>query len=61
MKLRFLILMSALFSLNSCQSKQTDYPQEVGPAEFLRDFDTAAEKSKEVDKPILAFFQEVPG
>ncbi|BDS06151.1 hypothetical protein NT6N_11910 [Oceaniferula spumae] len=34
---------------------------ETGPAEFLRDHDTAMELAKKSGKPVFAFFQEVPG
>lgn len=34
---------------------------ETGPAKFLRDHDSALALSKKKNKPVFAFFQEVPG
>lgn len=34
---------------------------EVGPAKFLRDHDGALAEAKKKQKPVFAFFQEVPG
>lgn len=41
--------------------KANNNPVELGNVEWLRNYDEAIKLSKQVDKPILILFQEVPG
>ncbi|SHJ97311.1 hypothetical protein SAMN02745181_2914 [Rubritalea squalenifaciens DSM 18772] len=61
MGLRWLFLLGFSILLSSCSAESKNFAQETGPAAFLRDFDQAAALSKKTNKPIFAFFQEVPG
>lgn len=40
---------------------QDKTPVELGAVQWTRDLDAAYKRSKKSEKPIFAFFQEVPG
>ena len=42
-------------------TKPKSQPIELGKVKWLRDYDTALAESKVQDKPVLLFFQEIPG
>ncbi len=53
------VLASAGCSAQSATKSNT--PVELGAIAWQRDFDAAVETAKQVDRPILLLFQEVPG
>lgn len=56
-----LLLLSSLACIQCNAETKEAYPVEVGPIKWERDFDKATERAAKEDKPIFAFFQEVPG
>lgn len=40
---------------------RAEAPVEIGSANWLRSLEAAKQKSAETEKPLLVFFQEVPG
>jgi hypothetical protein len=58
-RLRSIVLTTALCLLASSPARAADV--EVGTVEWRRDLDAALRESAASGKPVLAFFQEVPG
>ena len=56
-----LAALCAAATLPSANASEEDPPVEFGKVTWERDFDTGMRRAKELDKPALILFQEVPG
>jgi len=51
----------SLLVATGCANEKDTAPVEVGSVNWKTDYDTALAEAKKTDKPMLLFFQEVPG
>lgn len=56
-----LFCITLVSSVTIVKGDESKTPIELGKVDWSRNFDTALEKAKQEDKPILILFQEVPG
>ena len=54
-------LAASLLAVPLAAQQDIENPKELGKVTWLRDYNRAVAQSKKVRKPILLFFQEVPG
>lgn len=63
-KLSFVVIVATILTGTnyvSAAEDPTEVPVEIGTANWLRSLSVAKQKSAEAEKPLLVFFQEVPG
>jgi len=59
--IRNLMMGVSLLVATGCANEKDTAPVEVGSVNWKTDYDTALAEAKKTDKPMLLFFQEVPG